>query len=316
MADLFPGRPDVLANTRRVADLCEFDFEKKYFLPEFPRPPQYLTDNELLVELATSGAERRYGSPLPAHVASRLEYELDVITHTGYAGYFLIVQDFIQAARDRGIPVGPGRGSAAGSLVAYGLGITNVDPLKFDLLFERFLNPERVSMPDIDVDFCFERRGEVIEYVSERYGRESVGQIITFGTLKARAAVRDIARVLRVPLGEADRLAKLIPSGPAYAAVGRRSCQEGARAGRSLGARTSRRPAAGSRPAHRRPVAPRVGARRRHRDRPGTAVGVRAGLRGASAAPGTPARRTKPSSPSTTWSVSSRSACSRSTSWD
>ena len=136
-----------------------------------------------------------------------------VINTAGYAGYFLIVQDFIAAARERGIPVGPGRGSAAGSIVAYCLGITNVCPLKFDLLFERFLNPDRVSMPDIDVDFCFERRGEVIEYVRERYGRDSVGQIVTFGTMKARAAVKDVARVLRIPPGEADKLTKLIPSG-------------------------------------------------------------------------------------------------------
>jgi len=217
MRELFPGRDDLLANTVRVAELCEFDFEKRYFLPRYPRPPQYATDDALLVELATAGAERRYGAPLPPAVRERLDYELSVITKTGYAGYFLIVQDFIRAARERGIPVGPGRGSAAGSLVAYGLGITNVDPLKFDLLFERFLNPERVSMPDIDVDFCFERRGEVIEYVRERYGRASVGQIITFGTLKARAAVRDVARVLRFAPGDADKIAKLIPSGPAYA---------------------------------------------------------------------------------------------------
>jgi DNA polymerase-3 subunit alpha len=217
MRALFPDRPDVLANTQQVADLCEFDFEKRYFLPKFPLPDGYDSDNALLVDLATRGAERRYGSPLPERVAERLRYELDVIVKTGYAGYFLIVQDFIRAARDRGIPVGPGRGSAAGSLVAYGLGITNVDPLRFDLLFERFLNPERISMPDIDVDFCFERRGEVIEYVRERYGRSSVGQIITFGTLKARAALRDIARVLRVPPADADRMAKLVPSGPAYA---------------------------------------------------------------------------------------------------
>ena len=217
MRALFPDRPDVLANTQRVADLCEFDFEKRYYLPRFPLPEGYDSDNALLVELATRGAERRYGTPLPERVAERLRYELDVIVTTGYAGYFLIVQDFIQAARDRGIPVGPGRGSAAGSLVAYGLGITNVDPLRFDLLFERFLNPERISMPDIDVDFCFERRGEVIDYVRERYGRSSVGQIITFGTLKARAALRDIARVLRVPPADADRMAKLVPSGAAFA---------------------------------------------------------------------------------------------------
>ena len=216
MRALFPDQPEAIANTQRVADLCEFDFEKKYFLPSFPRPAGYASDEALLDHLARAGAERRYGAPLPAAVSERLGYELGVINRAGYAGYFLIVQDFIAAARDRGIPVGPGRGSAAGSIVAYVLGITNVCPLKFDLLFERFLNPERVSMPDIDVDFCFERRGEVIEYVRERYGRDSVGQIVTFGTMKARAAVKDVARVLRIPPGEADRLTKLIPSGPAY----------------------------------------------------------------------------------------------------
>jgi DNA polymerase-3 subunit alpha len=216
MQALFTDRPDTLENTQRVANLCEFDFEKRYFLPSFPRPAEYPTDEALLDHLATSGAERRYSSPLPQEVRDRLAYELGVINKAGYAGYFLIVQDFIAAARERGIPVGPGRGSAAGSLVAYALGITDVCPLKFDLLFERFLNPERVSMPDIDVDFCFERRGEVIEYVRERYGRASVGQIVTFGTMKARAAVKDVARVLRIPPAEADRITKLIPSGPAY----------------------------------------------------------------------------------------------------
>ena len=216
MRQLFPDHPETIDETQRVADLCELDFEKKYFLPEFPRPAEYDDDNQLLVDLATKGVQRLYGNPIPQEAKERLDYELGVITKTGYAGYFLIVQDFIQAARDKGIAVGPGRGSAAGSIVAYGLGITTVDPLKYDLLFERFLNPERISMPDIDVDFCFERRGEVIEYVRERYGRNSVGQIITFGTLKARASVRDVGRVLRVPLGETDQIAKLIPSGPAY----------------------------------------------------------------------------------------------------
>jgi DNA polymerase III subunit alpha len=216
MRTLFPDRPDTLDNTQKVADLCEFDFEKRYFLPGFPRPAEYPTDEALLDHLATTGAERRYGAPLPDEVRERLAYELGVIEKAGYAGYFLIVHDFIAAARARGIPVGPGRGSAAGSLVAYALAITDVCPLKFDLLFERFLNPERVSMPDIDVDFCFERRGEVIEYVRERYGRASVGQIVTFGTMKARAAIKDVARVLRIPPGEADRITKLIPSGPAY----------------------------------------------------------------------------------------------------
>src|SRR5881296_151388 len=214
MRVLFQAHPEVLAETARVAALCEFDFEKRYFLPQYPRAPEFTSDNDQLVHLARVGARARYGDPLPAPVEERLGYELGVISHTGYAGYFLIVYDIVKAAKDRGIPVGPGRGSAAGSLVAYALGITDIDPLKFDLLFERFLNPERISMPDIDLDFCFERRGEVIQYVRERYGRESVGQIITFGTLKARAAFRDVARTLRVEPGEVDRFTKLIPAGP------------------------------------------------------------------------------------------------------
>jgi DNA polymerase-3 subunit alpha len=217
MGALFPGRSEVLAETARVAELCEFDFEKRYFLPQYPRPAEFATDQALLVHLARRGAAERYGEPLPGVVDQRLEYELDVIATTGYAGYFLIVYDLVKAARDRGIPVGPGRGSSAGSLVAYALRVTNVDPLRFDLVFERFLNPERISMPDIDLDFCFERRGEVLEYVRERYGRESVGQIVTFGTLKARAAFRDVARTLRVEMGDVERITKLIPSGPAFA---------------------------------------------------------------------------------------------------
>ncbi|HEY3934936.1 MAG TPA: DNA polymerase III subunit alpha [Gemmatimonadales bacterium] len=217
MRRLFPDQTDAIELTQTIANRCEFDFEKRYFLPRFPRPAEYATDEALLLELATAGAKARYGESLPDPVRTRLDYELSVINQAGYAGYFLIVADFIAAARDRGIPVGPGRGSAAGSLVAYSLRITDVDPLKFDLLFERFLNPERVSMPDIDVDFCFERRGEVIEYVRQRYGRDSVGQIITFGTMKARAAVKDVARVLKVPPGEADKLTKLIPSNPGFA---------------------------------------------------------------------------------------------------
>src|SRR5436189_230210 len=214
MRVLFPDHPEVVAETQRVANLCEFDFEKRYFLPQYPRPAEFASDNDLLVHLARAGATARYGDPLPQAVHERLDYELQVISHTGYAGYFLIVYDIVKAAKDRGIPVGPGRGSAAGSLVAYALGITDIDPLKFDLLFERFLNPERISMPDIDLDFCFERRGEVIQYIRERYGRDSVGQIITFGTLKARAAFRDVARTLRVEPGEVDRFTKMIPAGP------------------------------------------------------------------------------------------------------
>src|SRR5687768_10762062 len=212
----FPERPDVLENTLRVADEAGLAFEKKYYLPSFPLPAGVQTENELLVVLATAGARERYGPEPSAEVMDRLDYELAVITKTGYAGYFLIVYDFIKAARDRGIAVGPGRGSAAGSIVAYALRITDVCPLKFDLLFERFLNPERVSMPDIDVDFCFERRGEVIEYVRQKYGRESVGQIVTFGTMKSRAAIKDVGRTLGFTPQETDALAKLVPNGPAY----------------------------------------------------------------------------------------------------
>ena len=214
MRQRFVGRDDVLENTLKIADDIGVEFSKKYHVPSFPLPPEAATENDLLVQLSDDGAKKRYGDPLPPEVQERLAYELGVITKTGYAGYFLIVYDFIKAARDRGIPVGPGRGSAAGSIVAYALGITNVCPLKFDLLFERFLNPERVSMPDIDVDFCFERRGEVIEYVRQKYGKEAVGQIVTFGTMKSRAAIKDVGRTLGFTPAETDALAKLVPNAP------------------------------------------------------------------------------------------------------
>ncbi len=212
----FPHNPEVLENTLAVADTVDLHFTKKYHVPSFPLPEGVTSENDLLVKLATEGAVRRYGDPFSEEVRTRLDYELDVITRTGYAGYFLIVADFIQAARDRDIPVGPGRGSAAGSLVAYSLGITDVCPLEFDLLFERFLNPERVSMPDVDVDFCFERRGEVIEYVRQKYGKDSVGQIVTFGTMKSRAAIKDVGRTLGFTPQETDTLAKLIPNAPNF----------------------------------------------------------------------------------------------------
>ena len=212
----FPDRPDVIENTLRVGEEANIVLTKHYQLPAFPLPPGASSENELLVRLSEEGARARYGENLSDEVKDRLKYELDVITKTGYAGYFLIVADFIAAARAKGIPVGPGRGSAAGSLVAYSLRITDVCPLRFDLLFERFLNPERVSMPDIDVDFDDERRGEVIEYVRDKYGRDSVGQIITFGTLKSRAAVKDVGRTLGFTPSETDALAKLIPNMPNY----------------------------------------------------------------------------------------------------
>ena len=216
MAELFPDLPGLLAETVKIADRCNVEFEKQYQLPDFPLPDRFPEPMAMLRHEATEGAKARYGDPLPEAVRERLDYELGVIENTGYAGYLLIVWDFIVAARERDIPVGPGRGSAAGSIICYALGITDVDPLEFDLLFERFLNPERVSMPDIDIDFCYERRGEVIDYVREKYGQASVGQIITFGTMKARAVIRDVGRVLGFSPSDTDRLAKLVPSTPGY----------------------------------------------------------------------------------------------------
>ncbi|HYN83020.1 MAG TPA: DNA polymerase III subunit alpha [Gemmatimonadaceae bacterium] len=216
IAAAFPDRPDVLENTMRIGEEAGIELRKKIQVPAFPLPAGAESEDSLLIELANAGARKRYGDPLPDEVRRRLDYELGVITNARYAGYFLIVEDFIRAAREKGIPVGPGRGSSAGSIVAYSLRITNVDPLRFDLLFERFLNPERVSMPDIDIDFCMECRGEVIEYVREKYGRSSVGQIVSFGTLKSRAAVKDVGRTLGFTPAETDTLAKLIPNLPNY----------------------------------------------------------------------------------------------------
>ncbi len=216
IASFFGGRADVLENTVRIAGEVDVPFSKTYHVPAFPLPAGVSTENELLTTLATAGARERYGDPLPPHVQERLDYELAVVTKTDYAGYFLIVWDLIKAARDRNIPVGPGRGSAAGSLVAYSLRITDIDPLAFDLLFERFLNPERISMPDVDIDFCFERRGEVIEYVRQKYGRESVCQIVTFGTMKSRAAIKDVGRTLGFTPAETDALAKFVPNQPNF----------------------------------------------------------------------------------------------------
>ncbi|MFM7469144.1 MAG: DNA polymerase III subunit alpha [Vampirovibrionales bacterium] len=188
------------------------------FLPDYPMSEEDIaagkTSEDLLKEVATRYALEKYGDPLRPEVQDRLDYELTIINQMGFPTYFLIVWDFINYARTQGIPVGPGRGSAAGSLVAYVLGITNLDPIEHSLLFERFLNPERISMPDVDIDFCIERRSDVIDYVTRRYGRERVCQIATFGTLAARASVKAVARVKEVPFAESDRLAKMIPSTP------------------------------------------------------------------------------------------------------
>ena len=214
ITDCFPDRTDVLENTLDIADQVNLSFTKTYHLPAFPLPDSQSNENDYLVYLSDKGAKERYEDPLPVAVQERLDRELETITKTGYSGYFLITWDFVDWAKSQGIPVGPGRGSAAGSIVSYSLGITNVDPLKFDLLFERFLNPDRISMPDIDIDFCYERRTEVIEYVKEKYGTDAVGQIITFGTMKSRAVIRDVGRVLGFEVSEIDKIAKMIPNTP------------------------------------------------------------------------------------------------------
>ena len=207
---LFGELPEAISNTVEIAGRCNVELEfGKYFLPHYAVPEGYNADT-YLEELCYQGARRIYGE-LGEEIRQRLGFELGVIKQMGYSAYFLIVWDFIHFARQKGIPVGPGRGSAAGSLVAYSLGITNIDPLRYGLLFERFLNPERVSMPDIDIDFCFERRGEVIDYVVQKYGADRVAQIITFGTMAARAAIRDVGRALNMPYGEVDRVAKMVP---------------------------------------------------------------------------------------------------------
>ncbi|MGE5578177.1 MAG: DNA polymerase III subunit alpha [Syntrophothermus sp.] len=214
MAALFAGTPEALENTLVIAGRCNFSVDAdKPHLPHYPVPGG-LDAADYLRQICRQAAGDRFGSPLPEGIANRLDYELDMIAQMGYAGYFLVVWDFIRFARENGIPVGPGRGSAAGSLVAFVLGITSIDPLRFGLIFERFLNPERVTMPDIDIDFCYERRGEVIDYVVRTYGQESVAQIITFGTLQARAAIRDVGRAMGKPLAEVERLAKLVPADP------------------------------------------------------------------------------------------------------
>ena len=211
MEALFHGAPAAIRNSLEVAEKCELTLDtERVQLPEFPLPPEFHDAESYLRSLAREGLSRRYGTIQP-EMEHRLAYELDTICQVGYARYFLIVRDFIEFARGNGIGVGPGRGSAAGSLVSYVLGITDIDPLKFNLLFERFLNPERISMPDIDIDFDYENRGRVIEYVLEKYGRENVTQIITFGTMAARAVVRDVGRALGMSYADQDRVAKLIP---------------------------------------------------------------------------------------------------------
>lgn len=212
MEQLFADVPEAIANTKRIADMCELKLTLgNVILPRFS-PPDQQSPEEYLRTLCSQGLAYRYPGELnDARVQERLAYELDVISRTGFTEYFLIVHDFVAWAKNNGIVVGPGRGSAAGSIVSYLLNITNIDPIKYELMFERFLNPERVSMPDIDLDFADTRRDEVISYVEEKYGKEHVAQIITFGTMAARAAIRDVGRVMGLPYSYCDRVAKLIP---------------------------------------------------------------------------------------------------------
>ncbi len=211
MQALFAELPEALKNTVAVAERCNLELKfGQILLPKYTVPEGHTLDSYLR-KLAEEGLRQRFENPGP-EVVERLNRELTVVEKMGFAGYFLVVWDFISFAKSRGIPVGPGRGSAAGSLVAYSLGITNIDPLRYGLLFERFLNPERISMPDMDIDFCYERRGEVIEYVTKKYGEENVSQIITFGTLGAKAVIRDVARAMGMTYADGDKIAKMVPN--------------------------------------------------------------------------------------------------------
>ena len=219
MRELFRGAPQAVENTAKIAEMCNFKMEFGVLkLPRFDlseeQKKRFGSDNvTFFTNMCRYGLKKRYGDKPDEDIVKRLEYELDVVIRMGYVDYYLIVWDFIAYAKSRDIPVGPGRGSGAGSLAAYCIGITDIDPIRYKLLFERFLNPERVSMPDFDIDFCYERRQEVIDYVIRRYGQDRVAQIVTFGTMAAKAAVRDVARVLDMPYSVGDTISKLIPQG-------------------------------------------------------------------------------------------------------
>jgi DNA polymerase III subunit alpha len=214
MKNLFADVPEAISNISEILDKVEsFELDRKVFLPEFKVPANFASQDDYLKHLAYEGAKKRYKEITPA-IKERLDFELDTIKNTGYPGYFLIVQDFTRKAREMDVAVGPGRGSAAGSAVAYCIGITNVDPIKYNLLFERFLNPDRVSLPDIDIDFDDEGRDKVLQYVISEYGKNQVAQIITYGTMAAKSAIRDCARVMELPLSEANLLAKMVPERP------------------------------------------------------------------------------------------------------
>ena len=212
MISYFKNIPEAIQNTVKIAEKCNFDFEFGVTkLPNYEVPAEYKTHAEYFRKLCNDGIKDRYGENPSKEVLDRLEYEVSIIEKMGYVDYYLIVWDFINYAKSQGISVGPGRGSGAGSIAAYAIGITDIDPIKYNLLFERFLNPERISMPDFDIDFCYERRQEVIDYVASKYGADHVAQIITFGTMSARMVIRDVGRALDIPYAEVDSLAKMIP---------------------------------------------------------------------------------------------------------
>ena len=215
MSEYFSAFPDAIENTVKIADKCNVEFEFGHtILPNYDVPKEYPTHYDFLKKLCDDGLKQRYGENPSEEILKRAEYEIGIIKKMGYVDYYLIVWDFIHYAKSHNIPVGPGRGSGAGSILAYAIGITDIDPMKYGLLFERFLNPERISMPDFDVDFSDERRQDVIDYVADKYGHDHVSQIITFGTMAAKMVIRDVARVLDYPYAEADKLAKMIPNEP------------------------------------------------------------------------------------------------------
>ena len=213
MSEYFANIPEAIENTVEIANKCNVEFEfGNTILPNYDVPEGFETHYDYLKKLCDDGIKLKYGDNVTQEILDRAEYELSVIKKMGYVDYFLIVWDYINYAKSQGIPVGPGRGSGAGSIVAYTIGITDIDPIKYSLIFERFLNPERVSMPDFDVDFCYERRQEVIDYVGRKYGQDHVSQIITFGTMSARMVIRDVGRALDITYAETDKLAKMIPN--------------------------------------------------------------------------------------------------------
>ncbi|MEG2833206.1 MAG: DNA polymerase III subunit alpha [Ruthenibacterium sp.] len=211
MYNLFSAWPEACENTNKIAEQCNFDFEFGVTKLPYFEAPSGQNNKDYFVDLCEAGLKKHYGDAITPELRARMDYEISVVDRMGYINYYLIVYDFIRYAKSVGIPVGPGRGSGAGSLAAYCMGITNVDPIKYNLLFERFLNPERVSMPDFDIDFCYERRQEVIDYVIQKYGADHVAQIVTFGTMAARAAIRDVGRVLDLPYQTVDGIAKMVP---------------------------------------------------------------------------------------------------------